>query len=685
MPLTSPRHSVHPLNGQLQAERDRLEKTWRPRIERAYADVLKQLGDEAALRYRRAVSGRPILGASDWQPPHPDEIYPDDANDRIHNATDQLRNEMFAATVGGVSGKVGVSLDLSNPLLAGVLQGMGQHITAVAESQRAAIMGVVQGAYDSGLSIANTAAAIRSETAISSVVRATAIARTELTGATNAASVAAASEVNAASGGGVMKAWTSAEDDFVRPAHEDADAEYGADPIPVDQPFVVDGEEMMHPGDPNGSPGNVINCRCTTTYVQPDETAAPAGLSSGPGYSPPSPQEDVAPPLEAGEAQAYGLVPFSETGAEIRDFAEVRPGAARYSNQKLGLPESYTHSGGHYGMIRLKSGYSVRGFVERDPNGAMAIQARQMGLTDAELGERRLRALAVQLDALPANMQRRFKAVALAAGRNPGDEYWSRMYGRDVTAAATARSSEGTITAWGGYGIAQRTLLHEGGHILGGDGGIARDISEAELQELAAEMGDMNSNRGQMWWSWSSGGPRGATGGAQWVSAALKDRAATNAWAARDIDGAIGSRAGGHPITWNELGVTTYGREAAFEDWAESIRLYLYDQRVGPIASIVERDPKTGFVHPVDVRFADLFPNRARLLRKLFPPGRQGSAVVEGAGDLLIRRVVLNDLDDVAGAVGDGDAVGAAVRRRAVYTLRGHRSDTVPEPPERGK
>lgn len=286
MAITSPRHSEHPLNADLQAEATRIEDEYRPLLESAYRVVLDQLGDEAALRFQRAIWGRPIVAAGDWQPPHPDEVYPADAADRLQAASERLRAEMMQAVVAGISAKVGVRLDVSNPLLAGVLRTMGQHITAVAEAQRAEIMNVVQRAYDEGMGIPKAAAAIRDETAVSSLARAAMIARTELTGATNAGSLAAAGAVNEATGGGMLKAWTSAEDEFVRPWHEDADAEYGADPIPVDQPFVVNGEEMMHPGDPDGSADNTINCRCTTTYVQQDNPAPP-DTSTGPGYSPP--------------------------------------------------------------------------------------------------------------------------------------------------------------------------------------------------------------------------------------------------------------------------------------------------------------------------------------------------------------------------------------------------------------
>ncbi len=60
------------------------------------------------------------------------------------------------------------------------------------------------------------------------------------------------------------KEWLSAQIPTSRDSH--------ADPFPtgahgqivqIDQPFIVDGEPLMFPGDPGGSPGNTINCLCT--------------------------------------------------------------------------------------------------------------------------------------------------------------------------------------------------------------------------------------------------------------------------------------------------------------------------------------------------------------------------------------------------------------------------------------
>lgn len=69
------------------------------------------------------------------------------------------------------------------------------------------------------------------------------------------------------SGYEIMKGWLATHDLRVRPAHLAAEAVYMADAIPVDEPFIVDGEELMFPGDPDGSPENTINCRCASTPV----------------------------------------------------------------------------------------------------------------------------------------------------------------------------------------------------------------------------------------------------------------------------------------------------------------------------------------------------------------------------------------------------------------------------------
>jgi hypothetical protein len=53
-----------------------------------------------------------------------------------------------------------------------------------------------------------------------------------------------------------MKRWTAALDARTRPAHVDADGQT----VPYNEPFIVDGEEMMFPHADGASAANVVNC-----------------------------------------------------------------------------------------------------------------------------------------------------------------------------------------------------------------------------------------------------------------------------------------------------------------------------------------------------------------------------------------------------------------------------------------
>lgn len=72
----------------------------------------------------------------------------------------------------------------------------------------------------------------------------------------------------------IYKTWHNPMDGKERQWHHDAHLTYSEDGIPVDQPFMVGGEEMMQPGDTSrgASLANVVNCRCWSSYsiVGPD-------------------------------------------------------------------------------------------------------------------------------------------------------------------------------------------------------------------------------------------------------------------------------------------------------------------------------------------------------------------------------------------------------------------------------
>lgn len=67
-----------------------------------------------------------------------------------------------------------------------------------------------------------------------------------------------------------FKAWLSSHGPNVREAHAEAEQDYIDDPIPLNEPFVVGGEQMMFPGDDSfgASAGNIINCQCIQLAAQ---------------------------------------------------------------------------------------------------------------------------------------------------------------------------------------------------------------------------------------------------------------------------------------------------------------------------------------------------------------------------------------------------------------------------------
>jgi uncharacterized protein with gpF-like domain len=67
----------------------------------------------------------------------------------------------------------------------------------------------------------------------------------------------------------MRKEWVSAQDERTRTSPPDEFDHIEADGQVVDmnEAFTVGGEQMMFPGDPGGSAGNIINCRCAVVYL----------------------------------------------------------------------------------------------------------------------------------------------------------------------------------------------------------------------------------------------------------------------------------------------------------------------------------------------------------------------------------------------------------------------------------
>lgn len=91
------------------------------------------------------------------------------------------------------------------------------------------------------------------------------IARTEVATASNIGQFIGAKTAAEDAGVSMQKIWLATMDDRVRDAHFNMNGVA----VEMNEPFTVNGEKMNTPGDPAGSPENVINCRCAVQYFIP--------------------------------------------------------------------------------------------------------------------------------------------------------------------------------------------------------------------------------------------------------------------------------------------------------------------------------------------------------------------------------------------------------------------------------
>jgi len=124
------------------------------------------------------------------------------------------------------------------------------------------ILALYKEAVDQNLTVVQFAKTLRDKLTELSIGRSERIARTESAKVENWGQL----EGYKQSGYIEKKAWLCYFVDESRQAHMDADGNYSENPIPLDQPFNVGGDEMMYPGDGSRGArvGNIVNCLCTT-------------------------------------------------------------------------------------------------------------------------------------------------------------------------------------------------------------------------------------------------------------------------------------------------------------------------------------------------------------------------------------------------------------------------------------
>ena len=116
-----------------------------------------------------------------------------------------------------------------------------------------------------GESIPNLAKRIGRKLESSNAASMVRVARTAMTGAQNSGRIQAMHNAQDM-GIQVQKLWISTIDGRTRDSHRDLDGQLAE----VDKPFNSILGEIMFPGDPNASPANTWNCRCTLGWEYPE-------------------------------------------------------------------------------------------------------------------------------------------------------------------------------------------------------------------------------------------------------------------------------------------------------------------------------------------------------------------------------------------------------------------------------
>lgn len=239
------------------------------RLARAYQRAIREAARIIANNYISAATPHAIT-ASEWQwgMPDLDELFTrDDLARLLEERTASARAEMLHEATADLFAAFALEPNIRESITLQVTRLLGQRITNVSDSIRNEAGSILRSALDQGLSIPNSAELLSSRLSLFSIARSTMIARTEMIGAANSASLGAAQATGAAS----HKTWMATQDERTRDTHAEADGQT----VMVDDPFVVGGAELMYPGDEEGPPEEVVNCRCTLVYA--DEPGAVVG------------------------------------------------------------------------------------------------------------------------------------------------------------------------------------------------------------------------------------------------------------------------------------------------------------------------------------------------------------------------------------------------------------------------
>jgi uncharacterized protein with gpF-like domain len=149
-----------------------------------------------------------------------------------------------------------------------------QKVQQILETTRRQIMEVIRDGQREGFGVEQIAKALRKAIPEFSAYRSRVIARTETHGSSQYGQMRTAMQSTRP----LVKMWNSVEDARTRTIMDDDNYDHrimDGERVAMEQPFMVPTifgtrEPIMYPGDPSGTAGNVINCRCSVTFRRAD-------------------------------------------------------------------------------------------------------------------------------------------------------------------------------------------------------------------------------------------------------------------------------------------------------------------------------------------------------------------------------------------------------------------------------
>lgn len=418
-----------------------------------YARQFRRLALTASARFVELAHPRAMTAAGDgtpanpnpgdtpaWLPPDVDELLNRPLFDAESAAAAQrVHKKALARALPTVKRTPEIALDVESPFAKPLLEKVATKSVNMGLAARDVIVKIIGDAYSNGLSVPDAALELRRGIDHLSQTTALMQARTDLNGIANGASLASVAVLG--EDAPAFKQWQATYDDRTRETHADADGQI----VPLDQPFTVGDDLLMYPGDPSGSDGETINCRCTILYTDSagaetggDEMGDITAAGSAPVEITEERIDELVAAATAGETidnMLEALLAAALTGAPVKwravlaregeitaDGRVIDPGALSWRPLPLTLMAMIVNSeSGH-------AGSEVAGRIDRiyrdgfDIVGEGIFDVGEYGATIAELVRTRtLRGVSV--DIAPEEIEFRPKPGAVQEYDDEGEPY----------------------------------------------------------------------------------------------------------------------------------------------------------------------------------------------------------------------------------------------------------------------